>query len=245
MDEANHFIRCEAFESSDDKSAIEHPNLGRGANGVVFDAHHKLLNKPRALKVWLNLRTSDERDKVAQGIAEAQKLAAADPKWVAIIYDAEVADGFFYSSMEKIEGETLKSALKKNPSKLDRWWLARLYMNAISHTTNEEDAHGDPHPGNVMVFHYQENKYDGGTRLKLLDFGTSMFSGPVFSRDRHWKIVGETFRLIVRPLNHLEWALDQAIPFEGREAFIKAAYFDDVLDGLKPEVGVYPWPLLE
>jgi hypothetical protein len=35
--------------------------LGDGANGVVLDARHRLLNQPRAVKVWMKLR--DNRQK--------------------------------------------------------------------------------------------------------------------------------------------------------------------------------------
>jgi hypothetical protein len=45
------------------------------------------------VKVWLKLRETDRRNKVVQGIAEAQKLAAGDPKRVVLIYDAETAGG--------------------------------------------------------------------------------------------------------------------------------------------------------
>lgn len=214
--------------------------LGKGANGVVFDAHHEMLNQPRALKVWLKLRVGDSRDKFVQGIAEAQKLAAADSKWVALVYDADRVGGVFYSAMEKVPGITLRKSIAASTTKIDRWWLARLYMNCIAHTTSESDAHGDPHAGNAMVYDHAEGKYDGGTRIKLLDFGTSHFAGPVFSRSRHWKIVYDTFCEIIEPFDSRQWALNQGMPYDGREDFLKAAYFDDVLDGLKIEAGFYP-----
>ncbi|MFK4383106.1 protein kinase [Bradyrhizobium sp. USDA 223] len=125
--------------------------LGQGANGVVFDARHKLLDRPRAVKVWLKLRGGDKRDKIAQGIAEAQKLAAADPLWVAMVYEAEIIAGTFFTAMEKINGVSLRAYLNDKPSKYWRWMAAARYVDAIDQTTTESVVHGDPHAGNVMV----------------------------------------------------------------------------------------------
>ncbi|KAA0075885.1 protein kinase [Tardiphaga sp. P9-11] len=210
--------------------------LGKGANGVVFDAHHLVLNQPRAIKVWLKLGGTDTRDKVTQGIAEAQKLAASDPRHVVMIYDAETAGQYLYSSMEKITGRTLAETLKDSDDLHTRWMLARGYIHAIQSTTTSSLYHGDAHPGNVMVYD-EDGDYGTMMRMKLLDFGTSLFSGKENSRARHWRIVYETFVRIIAPFNSKDWALEQSIPYEGREDALRCAYFDDVIDGLGMELG--------
>lgn len=215
--------------------------LGRGVNGVVFDAYHRVLKQPRAVKVWLKLKKNDRRNKVIQGIAEAQKLAAADPQWVVIIYDADTAGGYLFSSMEKIYGRTLKAelaALPPNGGLLPRWHLAQQYVGAIQGTTTEIDRHGDAHSKNVMIYE-EKVDYQVLKKMKLLDFGTSMFSDAESSRARHWRIVHETFMEIVRPFKSLNWAIEQQKPYGTMEEVLKCAYFRDVLDGLTIEVGFH------
>jgi hypothetical protein len=34
--------------------------IGRGANGIVFKAHQKFLNRIEALKIWMRLRLNDD-----------------------------------------------------------------------------------------------------------------------------------------------------------------------------------------
>jgi serine/threonine protein kinase len=211
--------------------------LGKGVNGVVFDAHHRVLNQPRAVKVWMKLGGADKRDKVTQGIAEAQKIAASDPKWVVMVYDAEVAGDFLYSSMEKIVGHTLADELKGSVDLFNRWCLAGQFIDAIQNTTTDTLHHGDAHPGNVMVYR-EGDQYGTYTKMKLLDFGTSIYSGKEASKDRHWRIVHETFIRIVEPFKSKDWALHQSIPYGALdEPLLRCAYFRDVLDGLGAEAG--------
>jgi serine/threonine protein kinase len=216
--------------------------LGKGVNGVVFDAHHRVLNQPRAVKVWMKLGGVDKRNKVTQGIAEAQKIAASDPKWVVMVYDAEVAGDFLYSSMEKIIGKTLGEELRESADLFNRWCLAGQYVDAIKNTTTETLYHGDAHTGNVMVYR-DGDEYGTYTKMKLLDFGTSIYSGKEASKARHWRIVYETFLRIIEPFKSKDWALVQSIPYNNREDnLLRWAYFRDVLDGLKIEAGVLGKP---
>lgn len=212
--------------------------LGDGANGIVFGGIQKYIEQPRAIKVWLKLRDGDKRDKVAQGIQEAKKIAASNLEWVAQVYDAEVINGMFYTSMELIPGTSLRKHLTTKLTIRDRWWLARLYINGIDRTTTETIAHGDAHPGNVMVYEHVESKYERGTRLKFIDFGTSLYSSAEASRERHWRVVDETFRNILRPFSDLADAIRDHGPMAEREDYLKVPFYDDVLDQLKIEAGI-------
>lgn len=218
--------------------------IGRGANGVVFAGRRVWLDQPCAVKLWLTLRTHDKRDKVRQGLAEARKMAAAHPEWVAALYDADLVEGVFFTSMEFIDGETLKEYLKKPLTKNRRWWLARLYINGIDKTTTTGTAHGDAHAGNVIVFDYIVDKFETAKRLKLIDFGTSIFASDGASTDRHWRVVEETFERIVNVFDNYAPAKKQLESTFGalaaREEYLKIAHFDDLLDSLKIEAGVPP-----
>jgi serine/threonine protein kinase len=221
-----------------DRLTIESVLGDDGANGIVFGGKQNYIEQPRAIKVWLNLREGDTRDKVTQGIQEAKKIAGSNVEWVAQVYDAEVVEGVFYTSMELIPGTSSKKHLTTELSKWERWWLARLYINGIEKTTTEKIAHGDAHPGNVIVYEHVENKYEGGTRLKFIDFGTSLYSGVESSRERHWCVVDATFQKILKPFGQLAEARRDHGPVKNREEYLKIPYYDDVLSHLKAEAGI-------
>lgn len=98
--------------------------MARGANGVVFSAQRLWLKQPCAVKVWLKLRAEDQRDKIRQGLFEAQKVASANPEWAVSVFDADMVEGIFFTSMELVDGETLRALLRSSPTKQQRWQLA-------------------------------------------------------------------------------------------------------------------------
>ena len=65
---------------------------GKGANGVVFKAKHRFLNRVEAVKLWLP-RAGDKRDKIKQGIYETQNQAATIHSEVIKILHADIING--------------------------------------------------------------------------------------------------------------------------------------------------------
>lgn len=209
--------------------------IGRGANGVVFDAKHIHLDRTCAVKIWLRLRAGDNRDKLVQGIEQARKLAASHPDWVAQCYDSDVISDVFFASMELIPGQALRTYLQRPLQKRDLWWLARLYLNGITKTTTEYTAHGDAHVGNVLVYEHIVSDYEKGTRLKFIDFGTSIFLGGANWRERHWRVVEETMMRILAGFNGLSDARKTHGPFPERPEYLKIPYWEDILFDLSSE----------
>jgi tRNA A-37 threonylcarbamoyl transferase component Bud32 len=221
-----------------------------GANGVAFAGRHALLLEPRVIKIWLANRSDDDRDKLQQGIAEARAMAIANPEWVAMIHDADVTAGYFWSAMEHLDGQTLKDYLRGQLSKADLWWLARLYINGIGAITTPDAFHGDPHWSNVIVYDHPTERGETARRLKFIDFGTSKVGGGI-TRERHWRIATETFRKILRSFEsfsgfaesidalHADLKQGGSYPSdpEYRDVML-VARFDDILDGLKIEAGL-------
>lgn len=210
--------------------------LGAGANGVVFLVQNELLDRKEALKIWTRLRSRDDRDKVQQGIAEARKANQAFGEFVPAIFHAAVAHGNFYTTMEYVPGVTLKEYLQQPRDDEDLWWLGRLYINAISSSTREDLRHGDAHWGNVMVL--EEPR---GLSIRLLDFGTSIFTEHDASEERHWRIVRETFHRILNRVPGLrkyadqlrgDWKLDS-------NPHLWIGHFDDLLDFARMQSGRY------
>jgi len=208
--------------------------VGAGANGVAFLVRHEYLDRLEVLKVWTTLRAGDLRDKLTQGMAEARKASKSHSPFTVEMYHAETRGGLFYATMEYVHGSSLKDALRRPISLGRRWWLARLYVNAIAATTNDQMFHGDAHPGNVVVYDKEIGGNDAALSLKLIDFGTSKFSGAEVSRDRHWRVVRQTVKTILSQFGGYAGAA--ARPFPGEEHLV-IAYFDDILDALRLEAG--------
>jgi serine/threonine protein kinase len=161
--------------------------IGSGANGVVFKANNRLLQRVEAVKLWLP-GDSDGRDKVKQGMLETQKQAAEiHPQVVKILY-ADVIDGTFYSTMDYFEGGSLKNWIVDADSTL-KWGAAAAYLRLIEETSKPELYHGDPHAGNVLIDEYGN--------LALCDYGTSYYNITQGSWERHWKIVDQVMRKLL------------------------------------------------
>lgn len=175
--------------------------LGSGANGTVYLANNKILNRKEALKVWLRNRKNDVRDKMEQGLAEARKLAAANKESAVEIYSVQVFYGVPVATMEYINGQTLRDFKKSCQDRQLLVTVAHQYLEAIENTTTRDLMHGDPHLSNVLVYRYTPNMFTDELRLKLCDFGTSIFSGKEHSSARHWRIVEES---VIELTNHLE-----------------------------------------
>lgn len=200
--------------------------IGRGANGVVFEAINRLLDRREALKVWLALRPGDTRNKIEQGMQEARKASTAAPAHAAAIYGANIAGGLFYATMEYVDGVTLKSALNRLPRSRDeegwprydeegwpRFNYARDYIDALRATSAGGLLHGDPHWNNViMVRGDNDLSMEAYATAKLVDFGTSHFTAAEHFEARHWRVVEEQLDRILGCLPNY-WALKEHVVF--------------------------------
>jgi serine/threonine protein kinase len=150
---------------------IENINLIKafkpGANGIVFQAHEYRLDRPVAVKVWIQ-KKGDYRDKDEQALAEARKIAKLDhPNIVKIFTIDQLDNGLFYAIMELLQGETLKSFLEKRPQLRERFNLWYHIFNTLIYAHSKNIYHGDLHDRNIII---------NGGQPKLIDFGTSIFA---------------------------------------------------------------------
>jgi serine/threonine protein kinase len=188
--------------------------LGKGKNGIVFLAFHKTLQRNDALKVWFSHVQGDKRDKVQQGIAEVQKLAAANKDFAIEIYNAWIEGMNVVATMEYIKGETLERFCGRVTDIGERIRMAYLYLHAIEQTTTPKTCHGDAHWNNVLLFTDERNKYNPVTKLKLCDFGTSTFRGKDSSESRHWDVVEEQILRLTKGFPDKEVALTSLKRFQ-------------------------------
>lgn len=223
------FVKGQPFENY---KVIE--EVGSGVNGVVYRATNELLQREEAIKVWRSLKPGDTRDKLEQGLREAQKLASAHTDHAVAIYAARQIGGVFVATMEYIQGHTLEWH-RLNSEPFVRCQLARLYLEAIIQTSTASSRHGDAHGKNVLVYD-ASTKYEKALKLKLCDFGTSLYSGKEASEQRHWRIVRETILRLTEDVAYAgqcrdclvrDWPRGQQFAMEAYESRERGISFTD------------------
>jgi len=127
--------------------------LGTGAMGAVYLAHDSQLERPVALKV---ARTSAAgSDQLIQRMeTEAQAAARIDHPLICKVYDFGEIDGIRFIALQYIEGEDLKSYLKRVGRRREPAEAVKLILQ-ISRALKVAHAkgviHRDLKPGNVML----------------------------------------------------------------------------------------------
>jgi serine/threonine protein kinase len=192
--------------------------LGRGASGIVYKATHSVLNRVDAIKVWLTMRSWDNRDKFEQGKLEAQMAAQASPEHAVRIYHADDINQIFYVTMEHIDGETLERTIAQKLDRPEDEWKRRIdlgqaYISAIRNTSRTV-LHGDAHSRNVLIISKPPGPH-GSLAAKLVDFGTSRLKENVTERfeARHWRIVHEQMDIILGDIPNYRAVKLKVAPF--------------------------------
>ena len=150
--------------------------LGRGGMGDVYLAQDTELGYPVALKVIEPGADPDMRDAIEaerRGAELQAHLAAIDPR-VVRIYDCGDLDGFFFVSMEYVDGQDLSELTRAGrlatPFAVD---VAIAVAETLEHAHTLEVAiegksfhgivHGDIKPKNIRI--------DSRGEVRVLDFG--------------------------------------------------------------------------
>jgi serine/threonine-protein kinase len=167
-------------EIAGDKYRIEKV-IGRGGMGVVYAAHHLVLDQRVALKLLLVDAVRGD-DTVERFLREAQASARLRSDHVVRVMDAGALDtGHPFLAMEYLEGCDLRELLSlegRQPfAETADYMLQALAALAQAHAAGI--VHRDLKPGNLFL----AVREDKTNILKVLDFGISKQNG-----DRaHWK----------------------------------------------------------
>src|SRR5256886_7616190 len=137
--------------------------IGRGAQGVVYRARQKSLNRTVALKI-VSLGSWASATHLRRFRLEAEAAAGLNHPSIVPIHEIGERDGCCYFSMNFIEGEPLDKVAKREPMSAPRAAQLMAKLGRTVHYAHERGIlHRDIKPGNVLL--------DAEGEPHLTDFG--------------------------------------------------------------------------
>ncbi len=144
--------------------------IGRGAMGVVYQAHDPTLGRNVALKtisLKLPVSKAERGDFERRFLQEARAAAALSNPNIVVVYEVgtDAGTGLLYIALEYLRGKTLEAMLSLG-QRLD--WREALrtvgrIAEALHHAHSQGVVHRDIKPANIMVLASGEPK--------IMDFG--------------------------------------------------------------------------
>lgn len=146
--------------------------IGRGGQGVVYEAEDRVLGRTVAIKV-VHLDGPGQRESRRAFPREARMAARLQHPHIIPIYDVGEHRGLPYLVFEYVQGRTVKEMLVEKGAMPPRRALAlfRPVLEAMAHAHERGVLHLDLTPGNILV----------GDRdvPRIMDFGLSQMMGTV------------------------------------------------------------------
>ncbi len=157
---------------------VDHPRyrivrqLGAGGMGVVYEAEHRLMQRPVALKV-INRRLVNNRVAVERFHLEVRAAAKLAHRNIVTAYDAEQAGDLHFLVMEFVEGISLADLVRQRGplSVLHACNFALQAAQGLQHAAQHNMVHRDIKPQNLM-------RTPKGT-IKILDFGLARLANEI------------------------------------------------------------------
>jgi|SoiMethySBSTD1v2_1073268.scaffolds.fasta_scaffold15506_4 serine/threonine protein kinase len=145
--------------------------IGRGGMGQVYLARDRQLDRVVAIKA-IRPSLASKPEFVHRLATEARLAASVDHPFICKVHELiQRDDGQVFFVMEYVEGQTLRTILKKGPlDLLTAVRLARELAEALRFAHERGLVHRDIKPGNVMVTSHGH--------VKVMDFGIAKTDRP-------------------------------------------------------------------
>ena len=136
--------------------------IGHGGMGVVFKARQPRLDRPIALKI-LPPHLAAQPGFSERFSREARALARLNHPHIVAVYDFGESGGFFYLSMEYVDGVNLRQAIRAGVTPEQALALVPRLCEALQFAHDKGVLHRDIKPENILL--------DQAGTVKLADFG--------------------------------------------------------------------------
>lgn len=146
--------------------------LGSGGFGMVYLAHQEAMGRHVALKVLTPGPGAEEMSAKARFLREVQIISKLrHPNTVTIHDFGETLDGVVYMVLEYIEGETLKTLLRREGAQdpIRALMLTSQVARSVAEAHRYGIVHRDLKPANIMIMNFESEK----DVVKVLDFGVA------------------------------------------------------------------------
>ncbi|MGB9699836.1 MAG: serine/threonine-protein kinase [Thermodesulfobacteriota bacterium] len=144
--------------------------LGRGAMGLVYQAHDPEIDRLLALKVLREDRLTSAAF-VQRFLKEARAIGRLSHPRIVTVYDVGQDHGTIYIAMELLQGEPLNALLEKrkfSPEEITN--LGIQVAETLDYAHQKGIVHRDIKPSNILV------QPDG--QIKITDFGIAHIEDP-------------------------------------------------------------------
>ncbi len=154
--------------------------LGRGAMGVIYQAHDPVIDRQVAIKLIRAdlLEGEDHADFLARFRREAQAAGRCVHPNIVTVYDFAVYEGNPFLAMEFVDGSNLSQVLTRTGRMTPAQAVAVIgqVLSALAYAHRLGIVHRDVKPANILLL------ADG--RVKMTDFGIARFdSSELTQRD--------------------------------------------------------------
>lgn len=144
--------------------------LGRGAMGMVFQAHDPQIDRMVALKVLREDRLTTE-DYVQRFLKEATAIGRLSHPGIVTVYDVGQDHGTIYIAMEFLEGKSMDKLVKEGNLSLRTIVDIGVQIAKALHYAHERGiVHRDIKPQNII--------YTPEIAIKVTDFGIAHIDDP-------------------------------------------------------------------
>jgi serine/threonine protein kinase len=138
--------------------------IGRGANGIVYAVHQKLLDRRVAIKVLREDMGPQDEETRERFLREGRVCTRIHSPFVAEVYDVRITRGRVYLVMELVNGPSARDRLSGGPFPVpEALKIAEDVAHGLAAAHQAGVIHRDVKPGNILLS-------EQGT-AKVTDFG--------------------------------------------------------------------------